>query len=76
MASIEKRIEDLVEKHLGITDRAMLDVNGRELGVSSTDTVNFLKIVNREFNVDILPGDAAKFSKLRDLIDHLKTIIP
>ena len=72
MSNIEKRIGDLVEEHLGISDRSHLDVNVSELGVNSMDGVNFLKTVNQEFSANITPEDAANFSSLRDLINHLE----
>lgn len=71
MATTEERIGDLAEKHLGISDRALLDANVSDLGVNSMDAVNFLKTVNQEFGVDISPETASGFSKLRDLINHL-----
>lgn len=72
MASVEERVGALVEKHLGISDRAQLDVNTSELGVNSMDAVAFLKTVNQEFGVNIAPNEAAGFPKLRDLINHLE----
>ena len=71
MASVEERVGNLVEEHLGISDRSMLDANVSDLGVNSMDAVNFLKVVNQEFGVDISPDQAAGFGKLRDLINHL-----
>ncbi len=71
MASVEERIGDLVEKHLGISDRSQLDANVSDLGVNSIDSVNFLKTVNEEFGVDLSPEQAAGFGTLRDLINHL-----
>lgn len=72
MASVEERVGSLVEKHLGISDRALLDVDTSELGVNSMDAVAFLKQVNQEFGVNIAPDAAAGFGKLRDLINHLE----
>ena len=71
MASVEERVGDLVEKHLNISDRAMLDVDFSELGVNSMAGVMFFKTVNQEFGVDISPEDASGFRSLRDLINHL-----
>ncbi|MCY3769241.1 MAG: acyl carrier protein [Gammaproteobacteria bacterium] len=71
MTAVEKRVGDLVEEHLGISDRSALDTNVRELGVNSMDAVNFLKTINQEFSVNISPEEAANFSKLRDLVNHL-----
>ncbi len=73
MASVEERVGSLVETHLGIEDRAMLDVPVSELGVNSMDAVTFLKTVMQEFSVEISPEDAANnFTRLRDLINHLE----
>ena len=71
MASVEERIGDLVEKHLGISDRSQPDANVSDLGVNSIDAVNFLKTVNEEFGADLSPEQAAGFGTLRDLINHL-----
>ena len=71
MASVEERFGDLVEKHLGITDRALLDADASQLGVNSMDAVNFLDTVNQEFGANISPEDAAGFNSLRDVINHL-----
>ncbi len=71
MASVEERVGELVEKHLGISDRSQLDADVSDLGVNSIDAVNFLKTVNEEFGVDISPEQATGFRTLRDLINHL-----
>lgn len=72
MSSVEKRIGDLVEKHLGISDRSQLDSDVSELGVNSMDSVNFLKVVNQEFGKNIAPEVAAGFKRFRDLITYLE----
>ena len=72
MASIEERVGNLVETHLGITDRSMLDSPGSELGVNSMDAVAFLKTVTQEFGVEISPEEASGFTKLRDLVNFLE----
>ncbi|MDE0310424.1 MAG: acyl carrier protein [Acidiferrobacterales bacterium] len=71
MGSVEQRVGDLIELHLGISDRALLDSNFSELGVNSMDAVNFLKVINEEFDVTITSDVASGFSSLRDLINHL-----
>ena len=71
MATTEQRIGDLAEKHLGISDRSMLDADVGDLGVNSVDAVSFLKAVNQELGADISPEQAAGFSKLRDMINHI-----
>lgn len=76
MSSVEERVEDLAEEHLGISDRSALDANVSELDVNSMDTVNFLKTINQEFSVNISPGEAANFSRLRDLVNHFGWLNP
>lgn len=71
MASVEERVGDLLEKHLDISDRSMLDAKTGELGVNSMDAVNFLKTINEEFGADISPEEASGFGSLRDLIKRL-----
>ncbi len=71
MASVEERVGVLVEKHLNISDRAMLDADFSELGVTSMAGVKFFQTVNQEFGVDIPPEDASGFRSFRDLINHL-----
>ena len=72
MASIEDRFASLAEQHLGISDRAMLDVNTSELGINSMRAVLFVEKVNEEFSASISGEDAAQMSSLRDMINHLE----
>ena len=71
MASVEERIGALAEEHLGISDRALLDANVGELGLNSMQAVEFIQVINQEFGNAISIDDAAGFSSLRDLINHL-----
>lgn len=71
MASTEDRVANLAETHLGISDRSMLDASTSDLGVSSMNAVNFLKKVNEEFGTNITGEQAAEFTSLRDVINHL-----
>ena len=71
MASVEDRVGDLVEKLLGISDRAALDSDLSTFGVNSMDGVSFIKAVSKEFGVEISPEVARGFTTLRDLINHL-----
>ena len=71
MANVEERVGELVEEHLGISDRALLDANVGELGLNSMQAVEFIQVINQEFGDKISPDDASRFSSLRDLINHL-----
>ena len=71
MKSVEERVGELVEEHLGISDRALLDSDVGELGLNSMQAVEFIQAVNQEFGDKISPDDASGFTSLRDLIGHL-----
>ena len=72
MAGVVERLGALVEQHLGIADRALLDAPWGELGVNSMDGVAFLKTVAEEFGVSITPGVATGLSTMRDLIAYVE----
>ena len=71
MASIEDRVAELADRHLGISDRSLLNVDSSELGVSSVDAVSFIKVLNQEFGANISSEEAAGFATIRDIINHL-----
>ena len=71
MSSVEDRVAGLASKLLNISDKAALDSSVSDLGVNSMDAVAFLKAVNSEFGTSISADEAANFSTLRALIDHL-----
>ena len=72
-SSVEERVGNLVEQHLGIADRALLDVPASELGVNSMDGVAFFKTVSEEFGIRIAEETAARFFSIRDLINYLES---
>ena len=71
MSAVENKLSALLDKHLGISDSAALDSSSVELGINSMDAINFLKVVNSEFGVDIAPEEAAQFASMRDLVNRL-----
>ena len=73
MATIEERVGALIEKHLGIEDRTLLDAPMSKLGINSMDAVAFLRAVGQEFGGSIAPDVAAGFTSMRDLISYLET---
>ena len=72
MATVEERLGELLEQHLGIADRALLNVPLAELGINSMDGVAFIKVVADEFGVAITPSLASQLTSMRDLIDYLE----
>ncbi len=76
MTTTEERLRKLVDDNLEVDGRPIgreLDVskNLRDVGVSSTDFVAFMKVVVDEFGVDISAGDCQNFQSLSDLIAFL-----
>ena len=64
MASIEERVGELVEEHLGISDRSLLDANVSELGLNSMDANGIYQGRQSEnsgavFLLTMLPASAA-----------------
>ncbi len=75
MASVDERISNLVEEHLGITDHTRLSAKSSELGINSLVLVAFLKKVNEEFSISVSPSEAPSFTTLQDFINHVKTLV-
>ena len=77
MATVEERIKALAREHLASEVEATrgnvdLDSSFDDAQISSSALVSFIILVNKEFNVAILPDDLVKFSSMRDLINHLE----
>ena len=72
MATTEERIRKMLEDHWDLQGQT-LDTNGSltDLKVSSSEMVSFFILINKEFNVTILPEDFEKFQTMKDLIDHI-----
>ena len=76
MASTEERVRQLVDSHLNIEGResgAALDLKAEfaDSGISSMAAVAFMREVAKEFDVQMTPGECARFTNLQSLIDYL-----
>ena len=69
MATTKQRIGDPAEKHLGISDRSLLDAGVGEPGANSVDAFSFPKAGNQELGTGISPDRAADLKELRDMIN-------
>lgn len=72
MATTEERIRKILEDHWDVQGQTV-DINGSltDMKVSSADMVSFFILLNKEFNVTILPEDFEKFQTVKDVIDHI-----
>ena len=71
MSATEERLRTLVDEHLDVGRDVNFDAKLADVGVSSVDTVAFLKVITQEFNVSIPPEDYAGLQTMRDLIGYL-----
>ena len=71
MTSTEDRIRTLLQDHLDLGREADLDTSFGDSGVSSVDAVAFIKQVEREFDITILPEDIGEFQTLRGLVEYV-----
>ena len=73
MASVEERIKKLAAENFDTQGRSFdLDADWSDAGASSSEIITLLILINKEFNITILPDDYAKFSSMRDLIKHIE----
>ncbi len=76
MATVEERVKSLAREHFASEVEAKsnmdLDSSFDDAQISSSALVSFIILVNKEFNVTILPDDLVKFSCMRDVINYLE----
>lgn len=71
MSATEERLRTLVDEHLDVGRDVNFDAKLADAGVSSVDTVAFLKVITQEFSVSIPPEDYANLQTMRDLVGYL-----
>ena len=76
MVSIEERLRQLVDENLEVDGRPLgrpldLTTNLIAAGVSSMDTVAFMQLVARDFNIAIPPEECSKIRSVGMLIEYL-----
>ena len=67
MTATEDRLVQLADEQLDLGHSADLDRTFADSGVSSVDTVSFLRVVAQEFNLSVTAGDCDGVNTLRDL---------
>lgn len=71
MTPTENRLQVLANENLNISGSANLDAGLSDSDVSSMDAVAFVKLVGKEFNIEILPEDFAQITNLRGLAAYI-----
>lgn len=71
---MEDKVKEIIAKQLGV-DIAQVKPEAsfvEDLGADSLDTVELVMAFEEAFNVEISDEEAAKMSKVQDVIDYLK----
>jgi len=73
MASIEKRVKEIVAEQLGVDEGQVTNEASfmDDLGADSLDTVELVMALEEEFEVEISDEDAEKIQTVQDAIDYI-----
>ena len=71
MAGTESRIRALVNEHLALGHEPSLDRSFSDSGISSMNAVAFIRIVEREFGIQIPPEDCPQIGTLGKLVSYI-----
>ncbi|UFS69255.1 acyl carrier protein [Geomonas sp. RF6] len=73
MASIEKRIKEIVAEQLGVDESQVTGESSfmDDLGADSLDTVELVMALEEEFEIEISDEDAEKIQSVQDAIDYI-----
>ena len=73
MASIEKRIKEIVAEQLGVDEAQVTNESSvmDDLGADSLDTVELVMALEEEFEIEISDEDAEKIQTVQDAIDYI-----
>ena len=73
MASIEKRIKEIVAEQLGVDEAQVTNESSfmDDLGAASLDTVELVMALEEEFEIEISDEDAEKIQSVQDAIDYI-----
>ncbi len=71
MTATENQLQALANENLNISGSANLDAGLSDSDVSSMDAVAFIKLVSKNFNVEIPPEDFAQITSLRSLAAYV-----
>lgn len=73
MASIEKRIKEIVAEQLGVDEAQVTNESSfmDDLGADSLDTVELVMALEEEFEIEISDEDAEKIQSVQDAVDYI-----
>jgi acyl carrier protein len=73
MASIEKRIKEIVAEQLGVDEAQVANESSfmDDLGADSLDTVELVMALEEEFEIEISDEDAEKIQSVQDAVDYI-----
>jgi acyl carrier protein len=73
MASIEKRVKEIVAEQLGVDEGQVTNEASfmDDLGADSLDTVELVMALEEEFEVEISDEDAEKIQTVQDAVDYI-----
>jgi acyl carrier protein len=73
MASVEKRIKEIVAEQLGVDEAQVANESSfmDDLGADSLDTVELVMALEEEFEIEISDEDAEKIQSVQDAIDYI-----
>jgi acyl carrier protein len=73
MASIEKRIKEIVAEQLGVDEAQVTNESSfmDDLGADSLDTVELVMAFEEAFDIEIPDEDAEKIRTVQDAVDYI-----
>ena len=73
MASIEKRVKEIVAEQLGVDEGQVTNEASfmDDLGADSLDTVELVMALEEEIEVEISDEDAEKIQTVQDAVDYI-----
>jgi len=71
MSSTEARLRTLISDNLDLDHDPDFDRAFSDAGVSSVDAVAFFKVVNQEFELNLVAEDCLQFKTLRELVTYI-----
>lgn len=71
MSSTEARLRTIINDSFDLDHDPDFDRPFGDAGVSSVEAVAFFKVVNQEFELNMVAEDCLKFNTLRELVTYI-----